>query len=211
MTYSLYVNQPKAIEWGLSVKASLLMSKMADLSSWAVPVVLKEAKEEIYYLLYRAKIEEELPLLGTLRTITRILAELEDKEIIESILKNSTPAYRLTAKGKTWLSDSKKANGGENEKERKKGYFELSYKTQYTKLKDKYKDDLKLSCEQHAKQNKIPVEQFEDFIVNAQAKGVPYKDWGKGFIHWCNNWKKWNVKKTNIGDFYSNNGKGLME
>lgn len=108
MTYNIAINQLKMMEWDLSFKACAILHKMVDLSSWADAI---HVEKKTYYVLYRNKMLEELPCLGAaLSTVSKYIQELEQKKIIESINKSTVPAYRLTAKGREWISDSKNEN-----------------------------------------------------------------------------------------------------
>ncbi|MFW9627663.1 MAG: hypothetical protein ACMV1K_13135 [Sulfurospirillum sp.] len=219
MTFSIYLNQPKMLEWDLSFKAGILLSKMAELSSWATPITIEN---EVYYMLFRKKIQSELPLLGkNFSSISKTISELESKSLIESIQKNSTPAYRLSAKGKQWLTASINANDGESSNDnnseispekKAKFTFDLKMKRGYSLLSQEYKENLEYVCQEYAKNSNIPADEFGAFVDWHSAKGTLHQDWSKAFKYWCTMYKKRN--RTNGGelskdDYFSNNGKGL--
>ncbi len=193
MTYSIYINQKKAMEWDLSLKAAVLLSQMSILHSWAKPVVYDD---ETYFMLFRAKIAKELPILGKSKaTISSYIRELEDKELIESIDKNSTPAYRLTSKGNEWTSDSTNTDEGENQKEeeiapekekkRKRPYFSLSKPTIYEDLSEEYKKNLVEACKIRAEKEGLDLSEVGEFVNWHASKGTLFKDWSRGFVTWC--------------------------
>jgi len=197
MTYNININQIKAIEWGLSIKAAMCLSKFMDLSSWATPVIIDN---KTYYILYRSKLIEELPLLGkSLPTASRAIKELEDKEIIESVHKNTEPAYRVTKKGLEWLSNTS-AKGQElkksNDEENDKFTFRLKRELEYDDLSDEYKNFLKLGAIKYAKEQGLNENEFENFVNHKKSVGKSHKDWASAFKTWCSNAKKYAKQHT---------------
>lgn len=210
MTYNININQLKAKEWDLSLKACFGMCKMADLSSWANPVIVDE---KVYYVLYRSKLLEEIPLVGkSPTTASRIIKELEDKDIIESVNKATTPAYRLTDKGREWLSDSvqEKTNGGEKEtldksKEKPTKFsFRLKADVEYEDLSDDYKGYLKSGCMAYLSGIGLKASTYEDFVNKNKSTGKSYKDWRSAFKTWCSNAIRYGAKVSKKSENNSN-------
>lgn len=206
MTYTIQLNQLKIVEWALSLKAAVLLSKMTSLSSWAKPIT---KNGEVYFVLYRHKMIQELPILGsTEATISKYIKELEDKDLIEAINKNLEPAYRLTEKGKEWISDKKEAKENQNSKKNEKFTFDLIKNTAYDQLTQEYLSYLSTACKTYARDNSIPEDEYHTFVDYYTAKGSRYKNWGKAFKCWCNKYKKDNAKKPK-DDYFSINGQSL--
>jgi len=215
------------MEWNLTFKACALFAKMVDLATWATAVTTDDG--EVYYILYRTKMHEELPCLGSsVTTISKYIKELEDKKLIESIQKKTRPAYRLTAKGKEWVSEKTNTNVGENKKSKKKEIspekekedgkftFNLKKKSEYINLSTLYKENLRLACQVYAEKEKIDLEEVGYFIDWHSSKGTLFKDWGAGFKSWCRKHKEFRGRSNSNGgdfkksDYFSNNGQGLL-
>jgi len=198
MTYNIAINQVKAIEWDLSLRACCGMSKFVDLSTWATPVIVES---KVYYILYRSKLLEEIPIVGkSLSVASKIIKELEEKEIIESINKSTTPAYRLTDKGLEWVSDTKKekTKGAEKKDSSKKEKFtfRLKRELEFDDLSREYTDFLKAGCEIYAKENGISQIEYTDFVNQKKSVGKAHKDWASAFKTWCSNAKKFHRGKS---------------
>ncbi|NOH40946.1 helix-turn-helix domain-containing protein [Vibrio coralliilyticus] len=100
MRFSLYINQVKALEWGLNVQQSILFSYLYELPSWAKCEVI-EGKP--YWWSGKDKIISELPILTDKPdTVKRHLASLEKLGLIERITYQNHPMVRITEKGKKW-------------------------------------------------------------------------------------------------------------
>jgi len=205
--YSLTLNQVKMVEWDLSVKAGLLMCVMTTLSSWATPVV---QGSEVYYILYRDKIIVDIPLIGKSRTtISKFLKELKEKDLIEVVNENFTPAYRLTSKGREWLSDRKNSNSGEISPVKKtKKELSLSSEMALEDVGEEYQKLLHLKCYEYCKENNIRYEEMLAFASWHIAKGTLYKNWYRAFIVWCSRDRKSKIRKTNVGTRGDLTGKG---
>lgn len=200
MTYAVHLNQVKIIEWNLSFKAAALLSQMSVLSSWAKPV---SKNGEVYYILYRKKILKELPTLGrSVATISKYIKELEDKGLIESINKNIDPAYRLSEKGKEWVSSTNEVKKNENSQKDEEFTFDLKKKSSYDQLSEEYLFYLSVCCKNYAKEVNIPEDEYESFIDYYAARGTLYKNWGKAFKSWCHKYKKDNPKNSK-DDYFS--------
>ena len=101
MKYSLYINQVKAIEWGLNPQQAILFSFLYELPSWANSEIING---EPYYWVTKPKIIEELPLLTDKPdTIKRLIKQLEEKGLVSRAVKDKCRLYVKTTKlGKTW-------------------------------------------------------------------------------------------------------------
>lgn len=198
MTYNLTLNQVKMIEWGLSIKAGLLMCKMVTLSSWATGVMVEG---DIYYVLYRSKIKEEIPILGnSASTISKYLNELLDKALIDRVNENAEPAYKLTAKGKEWISDTQETNDAEiSPVKRQRDSLSLGVEVRLEDVSDEYKKELNIRCYEYCKANKIKDSELSIFANWHLSKGTTCTNWYRAFIMWCKRGEKnqKNIKKEN--------------
>ena len=108
MQYTITINQPKALEWGLNAQQTLLFAFVYECPSWAKPV---KTDGGIYFALSKAKIVEELPLLTDKPdTAYRLLKALRDAGLIELSSTSSITLIRLTEKAKEW---NRKIDGSE--------------------------------------------------------------------------------------------------
>jgi DNA-binding PadR family transcriptional regulator len=210
MTYWGIINYEKLMEWELGKTTVLLMPLFADLESWATRVKADKDSDDVYYLLFREKILEELPFLGSISSISRAIKELEDKGIIKCINKNSTPAYCLTEKGLSWKrkkkdfvesnSELKKTQDRIKVKiEKEKNPLSLQRKTKLRDLTDSFIVELSKYCLSYAKKTNIDAEQFDVFMNYHSSKGSEFLDWTGAFRNWCIKHKNFN-KKANDGE-----------
>ena len=108
MQYTITINQPKALEWGLNAQQTLLFAFVYECPSWANPI---KTDTGIYFALSKAKIVEELPLLTDKPdTAYRLLKALRDAGLIELSSTSSITLIRLTEKAKEW---NRKLDGSE--------------------------------------------------------------------------------------------------
>ena len=108
MQYTITINQPKALEWGLNAQQALLFAFVYECPSWANPI---KTDTGIYFALSKAKIVEELPLLTDKPdTAYRLLKALRDAGLIELSSTSSITLIRLTEKAKEW---NRKLDGSE--------------------------------------------------------------------------------------------------
>jgi DNA-binding MarR family transcriptional regulator len=104
MRYNLYVNQVKALEWGLNLAQSLVFSVLNEANSWASSTVFDG---DVYYWFSKSKLIEELPMVTSKPdTIVRHLAALEKLGLIRrKIVVDGEKTYlyiSITEKGKQW-------------------------------------------------------------------------------------------------------------
>lgn len=189
MRYGGYINFVFSKKHNLKPNDMFCMMFLADLSSWAEPKILKtNGGEEVYYLLYREKLLEEVPALGSTRSISRSLNSLEEKGLIESINKNTKPSYRFTKEGKKWVStnlkEPKKPNGGESKKTSK---YTLQKQTKLADCKKEYKFELVRWCKNYCDEKGVSHEEFENFKNYHLSKGTLMVDWTRAFVTWVGN------------------------
>ncbi len=219
MTYSISLNLIKVNEWALSLNAAVVMGVFADLESWADKCRSGEPNDgDFYYTLYHNKILKELPFLGSRSTVVRAVRELEEKGLVKSINKHSTPAYALTEKGIGWkkVQPEPQPNGGESEeakpetakapkKERRKHRFSLAQKVFFDELAPEYLHELKIAAHEKCEQLGIPSDEYESFARYYIKTGTKYRNWLMAFGDWCRNHIKRNAK-PNGADFTGNDG-----
>lgn len=109
MRFSLFINQAKAMEWGLNVQQAILFSYLHDLPTWGKCTVING---EAFWWSGKDKVICELPILTDKPdTVKRHMAALEKAGLIERITHQNRPLVRITDKGKQW---NKHEGGGEN-------------------------------------------------------------------------------------------------
>ena len=103
MRFSTYINNQKAIEWGLNANQAALFDLLNQAVSWAEEVIVDGV---VYYWVSRNKVLEELPLFyKTSDTVYRHFAELDEKGLIIYLKQGKhgdKDLIRLTEKGKSW-------------------------------------------------------------------------------------------------------------
>ncbi len=97
---SLYVNQVKAIEWGLNLQEATMFNFLYELPTWTPE---KEIDGNSYHPFSKNDVFEELPILSNKpNTIAIYLQTLDKKGLIErKVLKNKS-FIRITEKGNEW-------------------------------------------------------------------------------------------------------------
>ena len=103
MRFSTYINNQKAIEWGLNANQAALFDLLNQASSWAEEIIVDGV---VYYWVSRNKVLEELPLFyKTSDTVYRHFSELDEKGLIIYLKQGKhgdKDLIRLTEKGKSW-------------------------------------------------------------------------------------------------------------
>lgn len=101
MKYSIFINQPKALEWGLNLTEAAIFSFLYELPSWAEHRIVSPGWPQ--YFCSKNKIIEEFPLLTNKRdTVYRLLKSLEEKDLITHEFDGGKDWIRVTAKGQTY-------------------------------------------------------------------------------------------------------------
>lgn len=103
MRFSTYINNQKALEWGLNANQAALFDLLNQASSWAEEIIVDGI---VYYWVSRNKVLEELPLFyKTGDTVYRHFSELNEKGLIVYLKQGKhgdKDLIRLTEKGKSW-------------------------------------------------------------------------------------------------------------
>lgn len=211
MTYFLHINTQKMMEFGLTLNQAAVMCVFSDLESWADKYRSNEPNDgDFYYLLYQNKILTELPMLGSVRTVSRAVSRLEELGLIKSINKHSRPAYALTAKGLTWKKitpNDEKQNDGETapapklpketKPPKKQNKYVLAHKERFEFLNKEYVADLFAACIKMATDKNIPnpKERFEEFAEHHSKHGNKFSNWRMAFGTWLRKYEKFNKPK----------------
>ena len=178
MRFSTYINNQKAIEWGLNANQAALFDLLNQASSWAEEVVVDGV---VYYWVSRNKVIEELPLFyKTGDTVYRHFSELNEKGLIVYLKQGKhgdKDLIRLTEKGKSWnefkpeqIRDNSEINPTNNN---------TNYKntTDHNNKKTTQKNSLALLAEFG-----IVGQLAEDFLKLRKAKSAPITETAlKGF------------------------------
>jgi len=103
MRYSLYINQPVAIELGLeNTTEAIIFDYLIIAPTWAEPIILGN---QVYYWVARQKICEEHPLLDLKTdTVYRYLKKLSKKGLITYIKQGKKDCICITKAGKKYVS-----------------------------------------------------------------------------------------------------------
>jgi len=108
MQFTITINQVKALEWGLNSQQAQLFSFVYECPSWAKAI---KTDNGIFFVLTKAKIIEELPLLTNKPdTAYRLLKGLEKAGLVELSSTANVSLFRLTEKAKEW---NRKLDGSE--------------------------------------------------------------------------------------------------
>lgn len=225
MTYSISLNLLKVNEWGLGLNAAVVMGIFADLESWADKCRSAEPNDgDFYYTLYHNKILSELPFLGSRSTVVRAVKELEEKGLIKSINKHSTPAYALTDKGLGWKkiipieeAAPDQPNVGESsadgaakdpkpKKERKRHSFSLPSKCLIDECDEEYMNRLREAAYAKCDKDGIPREEYASFVRWYMKHTTKYRNWLATFGDWCDRYEKRQKAQQHGVDFTGKNG-----
>jgi len=105
MKYTIYVNQAKAIDLGLTnINQAMIFDLLTTASTWAKPT---QIDGEVYYWVARQAIVKELPILGLKPdTAYRHLKALADLGLIDYKKDGKKDCIKVTEKGKTYLSNT---------------------------------------------------------------------------------------------------------
>jgi len=137
MKFTITINQPKALEWGLNSQQALLFAFVYECPSWTNPV---KTDEGIFFALSKAKIVEELPLLTDKPdTAYRLLKALEQAGLIDLSSTSRITLFRLTEKARQWnqkLDGTEKYPTPSENIENKEDLTSEKYPTQVGKISD---------------------------------------------------------------------------
>lgn len=156
----------------------------------------------IYTVIYRNMILLQLKYFKiSTRTLSDALRELEDAGLIESINKNTTPAYRTTQKADEYnfLPKNGEFSVAQNnpQKNKKEQLFSLHFNTTLEKITDEYKNLLKKKCFEYSTKQGIDFKAtFEHFWDYHSAKGSKFKNWFSAYKNWCRTSKRFNQPKN---------------
>ena len=103
MRYSLYINQPVAIELGLeNTTEAIIFDYLIIAPTWAEPIIIDN---KVYYWVARQKICDEHPLLDLKTdTVYRYLKRLGKKGLITYIKQGKKDCIAITKDGKKYVS-----------------------------------------------------------------------------------------------------------
>lgn len=100
MQFSVYINQQKALEWGLNLSQTVLFSFLYEAPSWAQEVVVDGLA---YYWIAKEKVSDELPILTDKpNTVRKLMVSLEDAGLISRTVVSNRTLVRITDEGKLW-------------------------------------------------------------------------------------------------------------
>jgi len=103
MRYSLYINQPIALELGIeNTSEAFIFDYLIIAPTWAEPIIIDN---QVYYWVARQKICDEHPLLNLKPdTVYRYLKKLKQKNLINYIKEGKRDCISITKLGKKYIS-----------------------------------------------------------------------------------------------------------
>lgn len=185
----------------VSVSAAIVFDVIIKLMSHSqIQKVVFE--DSVYTVLYRNMILLQLKYFKiSTRTLSDSLRELEEAGLIESINKNSTPAYKTTVKADIYnfLPKDGEFDTTQNKpkKQQKEQLFSLHFNTPTEKITDEYKDLLKKKCYEYSIKQQVDFKStFEHFWDYHSAKGSKFKNWFSAYKNWCRTSKQFNTHQN---------------
>lgn len=158
MRYSLYINQPVAIELGMeNTIEAILFDYLIIAPTWAEPIIVDN---QVYYWVARQKICDEHPLLDLKPdTVYRYLKKLNDKGLIHYIKQGKKDCICITKIGKKYITNtmSEKNPSKFGKKSEKDSEKNPTYK--YTNLYPSINDTL----------SKRGISNFDGFVSHIRA------------------------------------------
>lgn len=205
MRFTILINQPKAIEWGLNLPEAAIFQFFYELPSWADKINIGN---ETFYYAAKSKISNEIPLVTTKPDTTyRHVKKLKEKGLINTIKIENKDYVCITEKGKTWnmhehgsKSDRSEKNPSdvgkksENDSEKNPTYNNTNsiskpnYNINRTKRFIKPTiDEVKAYCTER-KNNVNPEKWYNHYTSNGWKVGKnPMRDWKAAVRTWENN------------------------
>jgi len=100
MQFSIFINQARAVEWGLNAQQTLLFAYLYSVPSWATPVHVEGL---VYYRLDKTKVISDLPILtDKVDTVYRLLRQLVEAGLVDMAVSENRSVIRLTEVALEW-------------------------------------------------------------------------------------------------------------
>ncbi|MDT8338552.1 MAG: hypothetical protein RQ763_05080 [Sulfurimonas sp.] len=185
----------------ISINSVIIFEAIYQLSRLSYATI-KVVDGKNYFVLYKNYILKQIPRFKiSSRTLANALGELDAAGLLESIDKNSEPAYCFTPKADKYISSTfaPSCDGIEQDKtkSKKQPLFSLQKAVEANKLKAEYLVLLKTYALEICKEESISKEEFAKFLDHHNSKGTKFKNWLSAFRNWIRNYKKWN---PNVGE-----------
>lgn len=117
MRYTVFINQKRALEWGMSLQEAFVYAFLYELPSWAETLTIGN---QIYYFAARQMVAEQIPLLSKKTdTVYRYFKKLEGLGLIELIRVGNRDYIALTSEAEKWNSENNPTLGKSSEQTRK--------------------------------------------------------------------------------------------
>ncbi len=126
LMYSIQIDQPTAIAWGLNSQQAMVFALIHQLPTWADSV---QIEGNTWYHLSKGKLISELPLLTDKPdTAWRYLRQLVGAGVIETMPIGNRTHVRVTKKGKAWnrTKDGEFSEGRKNFRPSEKNHLMYS-------------------------------------------------------------------------------------
>ena len=198
MLFTLRINQKMAQDEGISINAAIVFETIYQLSRLSYANI-KVVDGKNYFVTYKSYILKHIPLFKIKsHTLASALGELETSGLLESIDKNSEPAYAFTQKADKYITSSfaPASEGVEADVKKKKRepLFSLKKAVEAHALTPEYFKLLKNHALDICKEKNISKDEFLRFIDHHTAKGTKFKNWLSAWRNWVRNFQKWNPK-----------------
>lgn len=198
MLFTLRINQKMAHDEKISINAAIVFETIYQLSRLSYANI-KIVDGKNYFVTYKSYILKHIPLFKIKsHTLATALGELETSGLLESIDKNSEPAYCFTQKADKYITSTfAPANDGvqvEQKPKRKEPLFSLKKAVEAHALSVEYFQLLKKHSYDICQKENIDKDEFGKFIDHHNAKGTKLKNWLSAFRNWIRNYRKWNPK-----------------
>lgn len=196
MLFTLRINQKMSFEENISINSVIIFEAIYQLSRLSYATI-KVVDGKNYFVVYKNYLLKQIPQFNiSSRTLARVFSELETSGLLESIDKNSEPAYCFTQKADKYITSTfAPANDGaqaEQKPKKKEPLFSLTKAVEAHALSVEYFKLLKKHSYDICQKENIDKDEFGRFIDHHNAKGTKLKNWLSAFRNWIRNYKKWN-------------------
>lgn len=181
----------------ISLNAALIFDIIKRLIE--APFTTKYVDDKIYKVIHNNFILTQIPNMRiSTRTLSRLLKELKDADLIQWDGSTHSPGYAFTEKGKKYIKNKNDQDittiSTNQTKKQKKFIFSLKKKTRLEKLSKEYKQEFAkialLTCDEKG----IPRNEINKFYEVNVARGNENVNWYMAFLLWCRRYKEYKIK-----------------
>lgn len=197
MYFNIYINQKMAVDENISFDAALIFDIIKRLIE--ASFTTKYVDDRSYKIIHNSFILMQIPQMKiSTRTLSRILKELKNADLIQWDGSTHSPGYAFTEKGNKYIKNKNDQEittiPSDLTKKRKKFLFALKKKTRLENLPKEYFSELTkralLTCDEKG----IPRDEVNKFYEVNAAKGYVSANWFATFLIWCRRHKEYKMK-----------------